>query len=96
MNNQNPARTATMASLYARQGYIQKALDIYNQLLVAEPERRDVIEAIAELESGCQKKGDKQLCDLLPLFSEWINLMLCHITLEKLNRLRLLKNPNEK
>lgn len=77
-----------MASIYARQGYIREAIDIYRHLLKQQPDCREIIEAIAELEAGCQIPGSGPLSKVIPLVSEWIDLLLRYAAIQKLKGLR--------
>lgn len=67
--------TATMARVYAEQGYLRKAAEIYRQLLVEDPGRGDCREALAELErrlAGQRAPGRK---DIEFLLREWKTLL---------------------
>lgn len=46
----DPLSTATLAELYVKQGFIEKALVIYRALLADNPDNRDVVERVRELE----------------------------------------------
>ncbi|MGD8321812.1 MAG: tetratricopeptide repeat protein, partial [Gemmatimonadota bacterium] len=50
--NAAPLVTRTLAELYARQGQVARALDVYRQILEAVPGDEDILRRIAELESG--------------------------------------------
>ncbi|MFZ5572678.1 MAG: tetratricopeptide repeat protein [Thermodesulfobacteriota bacterium] len=41
--------TVSMAKVYADQGRVEKAADIYRRLLARSPERRDILEALEAL-----------------------------------------------
>ena len=74
-----------MAKVYADQGKLEKAAEIYNYLLKKEPECQDLIDALSELdkkrfEKGCQGLGD--------LFSTWLDLLLVHGRLQTLKKLQ--------
>ncbi len=81
--------TETMANVYAQQGHWSRVADIYRHLLAAEPERLDYADALAEAEARMQDSGRKLPEQLVPLFREWIELLL---KTEELNRLKKLKN----
>ncbi len=78
--------TKTMAGIYVQQGYFQKAIDIYRQLLQREPHRLDIKEALMAAEREAAKKGAVKTDDLLPLFAEWFALAGKYNDLKKLNR----------
>jgi hypothetical protein len=80
--------TVTMARVYEEQGYLEKAAEIYRYLIKAEPERRDLIEKLAEIERKMDEAGNKKPDDLIPLFREWITLLLRYNRLHKLRRLK--------
>jgi len=81
--------TKTMAKVYADQGKLDKAAEIYKYLLNEEPERQDLIDALAEID---KKRYEKDPEGLSQLFSTWIDLLLVHNRLQKLKKLkRLLK-----
>jgi hypothetical protein len=75
--------TRTMAKVYADQGNLGKAAEIYNYLLKQEPGRQDLMDALSEIES---RGFDKDRKNLFMLFNEWIDLLL------KLNEIQKLKN----
>ena len=63
--------TATMAGVYAEQGYLRKAAEIYRQLLAENPGREDCRDALTELErrmAGQRAPGRK---DIEFLLREW-------------------------
>ncbi|MBW2490828.1 MAG: hypothetical protein JRE65_06760 [Deltaproteobacteria bacterium] len=77
--------TRTMAKVYADQGNLLKAAEIYRHLLSDEPERQDLVEALSEIET---KLGKTSPDDLITLFIQWVDLLLtCH-NMQKLMRLR--------
>jgi len=81
--------TKTMAKVYADQGKLDKAAEIYKYLLNEEPERQDLIDVLAEID---KKRYEKDPEGLSQLFSTWIDLLLVHNRLQKLKKLkRLLK-----
>ena len=77
--------TKTMAKVYADQGQLGKAAKIYRYLLDKEPERRDLVDALAEID---KKRFEKDPQGLGKLFSTWIDLLLVHNRLQKLNKLK--------
>jgi len=85
MSEDSPIRTATMARIYADQGHYEKAADIYRYLLQRQPQRPDLVEALAAVEAkGSQNRAEPRR-DLAALFSEWIRLVL------RLRQLRFLE-----
>ena len=77
--------TRTMAKVYAGQGNLGKAAEIYAYLLKKDPGRQDLIDALSEIKS---KGFDKDREKLLALFTEWIDLLL---EFNRMQRLRKLK-----
>lgn len=67
--------TVTMARLYAEQGYLRKAAEIYRHLAAKDPEDSDVSHALAEIEReiALQKAPTKKDAELL--LREWIELL---------------------
>ncbi len=80
--------TETMANVYAQQGHWFKVADIYRHLLAAEPDRLDYADALADAEAKLTETGRKVPEHLVPLFREWIYLLL---KTEELNKLKKLK-----
>jgi len=74
-----------MAKVYADQGKLEKAAEIYQYLLKKEPGRQDLIDAIAEIDKNRCKKDPEDLKDLL---SMWLDLLLRHRRLQKLKKLK--------
>ena len=81
--------TETMAKVYAAQGHWGKAAEIYRHLLIEAPARKDFSDALAEAEKKLHKDSQKIPEQLVPLFREWIELLLRR---EKLQKLEELKN----
>ncbi len=80
--------TVTMARVYEEQGHLDKAAEIYRFLIKDEPERRDLIEALAEIDRKRDEALNRKPDDLIPLFREWITLLLRYSRLQKLRRLK--------
>ena len=78
-----------MANVYAQQGHWSKVADIYRHLLAAEPDRLDYADALADAEAKMEESARKLPEQLVPLFREWIDLLL---KTEELNRLKKLKD----
>ena len=80
--------TETMAKVYADQGHWAKAVEIYQHLVQAEPQRHDLIDALAHARQKMEEQPDSRSEDLVPLFREWIELLLQQEKLERLKKLR--------
>ena len=89
MNPDVDIYTETMARVYAQQGHWSKAAEIYRRLAEKEPQRQDLAHALAEAEKKAEQFGGKRSAQLVPLFQEWIELMLKY---EKLKKLKQLQN----
>ena len=88
MADDNIFNTVTMAGIYTKQGLYDKAAEIYNKLLEQDPDRNDLIEALSALEE-IRAEANKDLKKrLIPLFSEWLDLMLCNNRLKLLEKLK--------
>ena len=77
--------TRTMAKVYADQGNLLKAAEIYRYLLESEPEEPDLKDALSEVE---RKLNEKSPDDLIRLFNRWIDLLLTHHNMQKLVKFR--------
>lgn len=77
--------TKTMAKVYADQGRLDQAAEIYRYLLDKEPQRRDLIDALAEID---KKRFNKDPQGLDELFGTWIDLLFVHNRLQKLKKLK--------
>ena len=88
MEKETDFYTATMARVYADQGYWEKAAEIYRHLLKQEPERNDYLEALAEAERKIFSSGKKPSENLVRLFHQWFDLMLKYKNLQKLRKLK--------
>ena len=85
MNKDDVFYTKTMAKVYADQGQLEKAVEIYRYLLKKEPDRQDLIDAIAEIDIKRLEKDPGRLGDLL---SVWLDLLLRHSRLQQLKKLK--------
>jgi pentatricopeptide repeat protein len=82
--------TLTLARLLAAQGHWEDAIQIYRQMLVDEPERRDIARALSEAEQqfyAAQRPRSRGAADLL---AEWFDLLLQQDRLRRLKRLKKL------
>jgi hypothetical protein len=80
--------TETMAKVYADQGHWAKAVGIYQHLVQAEPRRQHLIDALEHARQKMEEQPDLRTEGLVPLFREWIELLLQQEKLKKLKRLR--------
>jgi hypothetical protein len=78
--------TSTMAGVYAQQGHFERAAEIYRFLLEREPNRKDIADALAEIEKQLEKGGAKTDLDLFPMFRKWVLLLLEYSRIQKLKR----------
>ena len=84
--------TKTMAKVYANQGYLTKAAEIYRFLLKQDlsdrqslPDRQSLIDELSKIE---KKLSEKTPGDPVLLLSKWIDLMLKYNGLQKLKNIR--------
>ncbi len=80
--------TVTMARVYENQFLWDKAAEIYQYLLKQEPERKDLAEALSKVERKIEGANHKKPDDLIPLFRDWINLLLQYRRLRELQRFK--------
>jgi hypothetical protein len=80
--------TVTMARVYEDQGLWEKAAEIYHSLLKQEPERKDLADALSHVENKMRAGSNKKPDELIPLFREWINLLLHAGRLRRLKKLK--------
>ena len=85
MNKNDVFYTKTMAKVYADQGKLEKAAEIYQYLLKKEPRRQDLIDAIAEIDKKRFETDPDRLGDLLSI---WLDLLLRHSRLQQLKKLK--------
>ncbi len=86
MNKDDVFYTKTMAKVYADQGKLEKAVEIYRFLLEKEPGQQDLIDAISEIDKNRFEKNPEGLDDLLSI---WLDLLLRHSRLQQLKKLKL-------
>jgi hypothetical protein len=77
--------TRTMAKVYEDQGNLLKAAEIYRYLLKSDPECRDLMDALSEIE---KKLSEISTDDLVKLFGRWVDLLLKYHNVQKLMKLR--------
>lgn len=63
--------TATMARLFAEQGYLRKAVQIYRYLLEQAPHRDDLREALVDLERRIEQQEKPSIKELGLLLRDW-------------------------
>ena len=88
MEKETEFYTATMARVYADQGHLEKAAEIYRHLLKSEPGRDDYLEALAGVERKIVSSGKKPAERLAPLFHQFFDLLLKFKSLQKLRKLK--------
>ena len=76
--------TVTMARVYANQGELRKACEIYRYILEQEPDRMDVADALLEIEKKLPEKRREALVNLISI---WVELLLKYNDLEKLKKI---------
>jgi len=67
--------TATMAKLYADQGYLRKAAQIYRYLVQQAPEREDLQRDLAALEEKIRQQTHPSNKELGLLMRDWADLV---------------------
>lgn len=81
----NPSQyyTVTMADLYAKQGYLRKAQQIYSHLIENEPHREDLRLALEKIERKIETQSVPSRKELGLLLREWENLINRHKKLKR-------------
>jgi hypothetical protein len=67
--------TATMARLFAEQGYCRKAAQIYRALLLKAPERDDLRHALEELERRMAEQPTPSRKDTEMMLRDWAEML---------------------
>ncbi len=88
MNQDVDIYTETMAKVYADQGHWSKAVEIYRRLVQSEPQRQDLIDNFEHARQKMEEQAYSGPEYLVPLFREWIELLLHQDKLERLKKLR--------
>ncbi len=88
MENNTAFCTVTMARVYVKQGCLEKAADIYRRLLAREPERRDLLEGLSEVEGKIEAAHKGRQAELARLLHQWVELSLWRGRHAKLMRLQ--------
>jgi tetratricopeptide (TPR) repeat protein len=74
-----------MAKVYADQGNLEKATEIYKYLLECEPGRQDLVDALSNIEKN---RLEKNLDHLQRLLGRWVDLLLAYNRMQKLKKLK--------
>jgi hypothetical protein len=88
MAQDSEIRTATMAKIYTAQGHYEIAAEIYRDLLQQDPGRRDLTQALAEVEKRRLEKLSDSKKNLAPLFGKWIKLLLRYKQIQDLEKIK--------
>jgi hypothetical protein len=80
--------TTTLARLFAEQGHWEKSIEIYRNLLRQDPDRPDLAQALAEAEAAKRAARPAPSQTLVPIFREWIDLLLRYDRIRKLRRFK--------
>jgi tetratricopeptide (TPR) repeat protein len=75
MNKPIYPSTRTLARLYADQGYHDKAIEIYNDLIQKFPGRKDIRDDLAEIKQRMQQVKTTHEPKLTLVFQEWLDLL---------------------
>lgn len=75
MNKPIYPSTRTLARLYADQGYHDKAIEIYHDLLQKFPGRKDIGDDLAEVNRRMQQVKTTHEPKLTLVFQEWLDLL---------------------
>ena len=75
MSRSDASYTATMAKLFADQGYWRKAAEIYRALIAQHPGREDLHEALRVLEKRRAERRAPTRQDLALLLREWTDMI---------------------
>ena len=75
MNKPIYPSTRTLAKLYADQGYHDKAVEIYYDLLQKFPGRKDITDDLAEVKQRMQQVKTTHEPKLTLVFQEWLDLL---------------------
>ena len=87
MTSDSNEYTRTMAQVYAAQGHWEKAVEIYRYLVLQEPDREDLRNALQDAEKRLVRDGVKRPDDLFPLLRTWLRLQTRVHQIEKLKKI---------
>lgn len=93
MENDGLVTTLTMAKIYARQGYFDKAAVVYRRLLERTPDRPEFVQGLAAAEAELRRREPDRKARLEPLLQKWVRLLLAQ---RNLKRLKALHSPPER
>lgn len=85
--------TMTLARVFAEQGHWEKSVEIYRSLLRQDPDRPDVVQALADAQAALHGAEPASARALAPLLQEWIDLLLKHDRLRRLRRFKARISP---
>lgn len=88
MSDEAEFYTATMARVYADQGYLSRAAEIYRHLLKQDPQRLDLLKSLSAVEDRLAQLQPQKHEELVHLFSRWFDLMLESNRLHRLKKLQ--------
>ena len=89
--------TVTLARVFAEQGHWDKSAEIYRNLLRQDPGRPDLVQALAEAEAALRAAQPPPSQALVPLFREWIDLLLRTDRIRQLRRFKTrISNSDQK
>jgi pentatricopeptide repeat protein len=87
--------TNTIAELYIKQGYFEKAVDIYRAILELEPDNEAASERLRELEARIEAAGAVEK-DSTPAAKGGIDLQICRLEkwLDKIRQARFARGES--
>ena len=75
MNKPSYPCTRTLARLYADQGYHDKAIEVYQELIQKFPGRKDILDDFAKVKIRMQQVKTTNEPKLALQFQEWLDLL---------------------
>jgi hypothetical protein len=75
MRHADEFHTETMAGLYLKQGYIDRAAEIYQYLLQKNPQRYDLKKALDILEGRKRDSGSRSAQSFEDLIYQWVDVI---------------------
>jgi hypothetical protein len=81
--------TPTLAGLYAEQGHLRQAAQIYRHLLEKSPERPEYLKALEEIEEQLAAEVHRPDQALVRLIATWVDLEMSYARLKQFKALRL-------
>jgi tetratricopeptide (TPR) repeat protein len=86
MTQKSAFDTATMAKVYAQQGYLRKAAAIYRRLIATNPDRYDLRQALEALEKDMAGRQGPTRKEVALLLREWRDLISQYKSMKQGNR----------